>query len=314
MKGVLISIIFLLLLISFVLAVSITSKATEDLNDSSNGNQEQTQTQNEGNDSEIQTQNQENDEEDNETGIEDEECEKWKCTQWSACLNRMKTRNCVQVNNLCSEEQEKPKISKRCEAKERIKLHSRITECPEECTCSGSTIKCVLQNGREMTIFAGKSGNVIIQIEGINMSTNVTLYRGENGTLHGIFKNNKTKEIKMLPDQVRERIRERLRTELQNENITLNEDGSYNYQAKERARLFFIIPVRVRVAAEINPETGEVIRLRKAWWAFLAKGEDDMIVGGSCGTVTPGYNDGCCKNKGYDVWNAETAECEFNIA
>jgi len=240
-----------------------------------------------------------------------EECEEWACTNWGRCINEMKTRNCVQASNLCPGEQETPKISKRCEEKEKIKIRARLTECPESCECSGSTIKCILQNGREMTIHAGKSGNIIVQVKGVNMSTNVTLYRGENGTLHGIF-NGKEKRIKMLPDQVKEKIREKIARQLENENIQLNEDGTYQYEGKERARLFAFIPVKVMVRAELDPETGEVIRLRKTWWAVFTREEGGEIVGASCGTVTPGYNDQCCKDKGYDVYNQETAECEFN--
>ena len=116
----------------------------------------------------------------------------------------------------------------------------------------------------------------------------------------------------MLPDQVKEKIRERLQRQLEDEKIELSEDGTYLYQAKNKARLFAVFPVKVKVVAEVNSETGEVIKFKKAWWAFLAKEEGDLIVGASCGTVTPGYNDECCVNKGYDLYNTETGECEFN--
>lgn len=186
-------------------------------------------------------------------------------------------------------------------------------ECPEECTCAGSTVKCELASGREMTVRAGNSGNVIVQVKGIDGSTKVTLYKAEDGKIYGVFKGNVTRRVKMFPDQVKEKIMERIRAKLQNENITLSDDGTYKYEAKKRARLFFIIPVRVPVKAEIDSETGEVIRVRPApWWAFLARDEAENIVGASCGTVTPGYNDECCQNKGYDVWNSESQECEFN--
>jgi hypothetical protein len=76
--------------------------------------------------------------------------------------------------------------------------------------------------------------------------------------------------------------------------------------------LFFIIPVRVLVKAEIDSETGKIIDLKTKWWEFLAKDEiGEQIVGASCGTVTPGENDNCCKNKGYDFWNNEANLCEF---
>lgn len=203
-------------------------------------------------------------------------------------------------------------IQKIVTVRNRIRAMIQSGECPEKCTCSGSVTKCRLANGtREMVIAAGKSGNVIVQVKGVNASTKVALYKGDDEKLYGVFKN-ETKRIRLLPDQVKERIRERIRRQVENENISLDEDGNYQYQAEKRARLFFIFPVRVAVQAELDSETGEVVRLRNSWWAFLAKDEGEEIIGASCGTVTPGMNDECCQNKDFDFWNSETEECEFS--
>ena len=187
-------------------------------------------------------------------------------------------------------------------------------ECPEGCTCTGSVTKCQLRNGtREMTVVAGRSGNIIVQTKGVNASTNVELYKTENGKLYGVFRNNKTKNIKLLPHQVREKIRERLERHLEDENISLDENGTYQYRAKKRARLFFIFPVRVRVNAELDPETGKILRLRHPWWAFFARDEGEEIPEASCRIVSPENRDECCQNKNFDFYNIETGECEFNI-
>lgn len=194
----------------------------------------------------------------------------------------------------------------------KLKIRNQTGECPDNCSCSGSTTKCYLNNGsREMTIHAGNSGNIIFQVKGINATTNVTLYRAEDGKLYAVNKNNETTEVKMLPNQVKEKIRERLSRELIEEQIELNDDGTYEYQAENRARLFFIFSVKEKIRARVNSETGEVERIQKPWWAFLASDEGEQIIGASCGTVTPGYNDECCKNKDYDFWNAEAGECGF---
>jgi hypothetical protein len=196
----------------------------------------------------------------------------------------------------------------------RIRTSIAAGECPEKCTCTGSITKCQLNNGtREMTITAGESGNTIIQVKGIDGTTKVALYKSEDGKLYAVTKNNETRRIRLLPDQVIERIKKRLKNKLENENITLDEDGVYKYEARKRARLFFIIPVKERVNAELDPETGEIVRVRNSWWGFLAKDEEsETVLGESCGTVTPGQNDACCQNKGYDFWNSETEQCEFN--
>ena len=198
--------------------------------------------------------------------------------------------------------------------KNRLKFEAKTgVECPESCTCTGSAMKCTLANGREMTIMAGNSGNTIVQVKGENMTTKVVLYKAEDGKVYGVFKNNETKQVRMLPDQVREKIREKLARQLEKENITLTEDGTYQYDGEKRKRLFFFISVKTMVRAEIDPETGEVLEISKPkWWEFLASDEGNQIVGASCGTVSPDGRETCCKSKGYDTWNTETGECVFN--
>ncbi|VVB82492.1 Uncharacterised protein [uncultured archaeon] len=198
---------------------------------------------------------------------------------------------------------------------EKNRIHSAIENgtCPNNCTCEGSVTRCELANGtREMTVVAGKSGNVIIQIQGINVSTNTTLYKGDNGKVYGIFRNNDTRIIKLLPDQVQERIRAKFSRQLENENISLNENGTYDYSGEKNATLFFFFHVKEKINAQLDSQTGEITNVKTPWWAFLAKDESQPIVGASCGTVTPGYNDACCQTKNYDFWNMTAAECQFN--
>lgn len=163
--------------------------------------------------------------------------------------------------------------------RERNKIKHNYTnnsECPESCICSGSTLKCEFENGtRVMTVVAGNSGNVIVQVKNINASTNVTLYKAD-GKVYGVFKNNETHEI-ILPDEARERIKEReqnkegRRINWTNENITLNEEGFYEIQGKKKARLLWIVPVKEKFQSHVDAETGEVVHVRKAWWGFLAR-------------------------------------------
>ena len=119
-----------------------------------------------------------------------------------------------------------------------------------------------------------QTGNVIVQIKKINMTTNVTLYH-HSGQVYGIFKNNETKPINFLPDQVQEKIRERIRARLENQTIELDEDGIYRIQGKKKARLFFLFPVREKMRMQIDSETGEVIKIRNPWWGFLARDTEE---------------------------------------
>ncbi|VVB82978.1 Uncharacterised protein [uncultured archaeon] len=158
--------------------------------------------------------------------------------------------------------------------KEEHRLKFENAQCPLGCECMGSVIRCEFENGtRIMTITAGESGNMIVQIKGENMTTNVTLYKsGEK--VYGIFSGNETKEIKVLPDQVKENIKAKIKAKLQNEDVKLNGSGTYEYNAEKQARLFLIIPVKVPVKAEIDSSTGTVSQVQQGqWWSFLAKDE-----------------------------------------
>ena len=142
-------------------------------------------------------------------------------------------------------------------------------DCPANCTCEANVTRCRMMNQtRNMTIYAGNSGNMIIQTKGVNVSTNATLYNS-NGKFYGTF-GNETREMNFLPDQVQERIRERLLTQLQNETISLNENGTYQYQAQQKAKLFSVFSLNMNIEAQVDSETGEVLALKKPWWAFLA--------------------------------------------
>lgn len=210
--------------------------------------------------------------EDNET--EEVECDAWKCTKWGACLNGVEKRTCTKLSN-CTSQEQKPRLTKNCSEKDKLQAYNKTADCPENCTCSGSTVKCTSEDGtRTMTIYAGKSGNVIVQVKNINMSTNVTLYKSVNGTLYAVFKGNKTEAI-ILPDDVLNRIQERTKAKLSNESINLTEDGYYLVQSKKHARLFWLIPVRENIGAQVDAETGAIIKIRNPWWGFLARDVKD---------------------------------------
>jgi len=170
-------------------------------------------------------------------------------------------KNVVQMNDLKDVRNEE----------HRLKFEN--AQCPAGCECMGSVIRCEFENGtRIMTITAGESGNMIVQIKGENMTTNVTLYKsGEK--VYGVFSGNETKEIKVLPDQVKENLKAKVKAKLQNEEVVLNGSGTYEYTAEKQARLFLVIPVKVPVKAEIDSSTGTVSNVQSQWWSFLAKDE-----------------------------------------
>jgi hypothetical protein len=176
------------------------------------------------------------------------------------CINKDKLKN----RNLTRDE-----IKEVVKEKNRIG-HNKTSECPEKCTCTGVVMKCELENGREMTIIAGNSGNIIIQQKMFNASTQVELYKS-NGTVYGTFKNNVTREIKVLPEELQQKILDKLKARLDQANVTLDENGIYKVKFQKNARVFFIFPVKEDVSADVDSSTGEFVVIKKPWWGFLAK-------------------------------------------
>ena len=231
------------------------------------------------------------------------------CKNQSVDAAKVTAKNAVRVT---SRNLTKEQVANIVRDRNRLRIEAAAAgECPVNCTCSGSEIKCRLPNGgREMTVVAGKSGNIVVQVKGVNASTAVTLYK-DGDKVYGVFKNNETRVVRALPDQVRDRIRERLAQQLEDEEIKLNEDGNYEYTARERVRLFGFIPAKLRVRAEVNSENGEVMKVRNSWWGFLAR-RQEALLGAGCGTVSPDSRDECCTERGFDFFDTETGQCEFS--
>lgn len=161
------------------------------------------------------------------------------------------------------------KTTKIKELKASLQAYLGSNECPEDCVCAGSTIKCETENGRTMTVVAGKSGNIIIQTKTANASTSVILIKNSTG-LYGNF-TGKVKKIKYLPDEIKERVLKKLKiTNATSYNMTLKEDGSYEMTIDGKYRVLWIFPKKTIVVTGINSETGEVVVLKKPWWKFRA--------------------------------------------
>ena len=165
------------------------------------------------------------------------------------------------------------KVKEIIQNRNRLRIN-QTSECPERCACSGSVISCRSAQGKEITIRAGNSGNTIVQVRGAEVQTKAELYQS-NGKFYGIFKNNQTKEIKVLPDQIREKVRERLNNSNSTYNMTLDADGNYEIQTQQRARLLGFIKVQQRLKIQVNSETGEITQTKKPWWSFLASTDEE---------------------------------------
>ncbi|KKL51476.1 hypothetical protein LCGC14_2295110, partial [marine sediment metagenome] len=96
--------------------------------------------------------------------------------------------------------------------------------------------------------------------------------------------NGKRAKIKIMPDQLVEIALERLKAqnftmELKEIRYKNEQKVIYNIEANKTGRFLGIFKMKLKLEGQIDPETGEFIRINKPWWAFLVAGENSDQVG-----------------------------------
>ncbi len=109
---------------------------------------------------------------------------------------------------------------------------------------------------------------------------NMTEERFQNRTrLYARLSNGRNAEIKVMPDTASETALQRLRLRNCDENCTieLKEVGAgnmtraaYEVRAQRNSKVFGLFRARMNVQAQVDAETGEMLQVKKPWWAFLA--------------------------------------------
>ena len=134
-------------------------------------------------------------------------------------------------------------------------------------------IKELDKEGERKEIIAGR----------INAKTGLNLTAEDigNGTrLRAILSNGRFADVKIMPNKAAAVALERLRAKCAERNCTieLKEVGignktrlAYVLETDKESRILFIFKKKIKVKAEIDAETGEIILIKKPWWAFLAK-------------------------------------------
>ncbi len=121
-----------------------------------------------------------------------------------------------------------------------------------------------------------KIGNKSIKVKG-NLTININ---NQTRKIRVRMSNGKNAEIKVMPEKASERALERLRLKVCNESnncsIELKEVGegnqtkaAYEVRVRRKAKFLGIFKTRMEVSVDVDAETGEVIKIKKPWWAFL---------------------------------------------
>jgi len=104
----------------------------------------------------------------------------------------------------------------------------------------------------------------------------------ETTELRARLSNGRFAEVKILPNVASEIARERLRAK--NFTLELKEvanktqiRAAYEIQFERHAKLLGLFRIKAQNKAQVDAETGEIIRIKKPWWAFLATEEEEEI-------------------------------------
>jgi len=140
------------------------------------------------------------------------------------------------------------------------------------------------EGGQQIQIKEQSNNRFKLKINGIEVDCdgNLTQEQVQNKTkLKMKLSNGKNAEIKIMPDTASETALQRLRlkvcSEENNCTIQLKEVGkgnqtqaAYEIQAQRHARLLGMFRLKMQTRAQISAENGDIIKVKKPWWAFLA--------------------------------------------
>lgn len=171
-------------------------------------------------------------------------------------------------------EEERKKIIR--EFKERIREKNGVLEIEGE-----RVIININESGRKEII----KGKIKAKTD-INLTTEGNETIGE--ILRAILSNGRFADIRIMPDRAALAALEQLKAKCEGNicKVELKEVGSgekkkivYELETEKDGRLLFIFKMKMKVKAEIDPETGEVTKIRKPWWRILIKEKDEIVNG-----------------------------------
>lgn len=144
--------------------------------------------------------------------------------------------------------------------------------------------------GEQMQIQVQENNRIRLEVNGVSANCEnceMTQEQVQNKTkLYVALSNGQNAEIKVMPDTASETALNQLRVKVCSEEngcqLQFKEVGSgeqtklaYELQAQKQAKVLGLFQAQMRVKAQIDAENGEVLKVVKPWWAFLASEEDE---------------------------------------
>lgn len=145
------------------------------------------------------------------------------------------------------------------------------------------------ENGQVIQVQTQAGNKVKIQAGGVSVECDCEMEQetSQNKTkLYAKLSNGANAEIKVMPNTASEQALERLRLKVcsseNNCSIELKEVGvgektqfAYELKTQKKAKVLGLFGAKMQVQAQVNAEDGEVIRISKPWWAFLASESEE---------------------------------------
>lgn len=205
------------------------------------------------------------------------------CGYYPKCVNKNTTVNASIVQELCNQvsftghcgylDIKSCKCeNKKCVGSEEVVDNSDYCDYDSDCTCGTKvgTGECFRGNKK----YVDETKQCPDFCSGI-AGDFVTVCKNNKCTYEKKFPGiEKVDKVKVLPETASERAKERLGD--LGFNLTLKEVGQnkfvYEVKATKEGKLFGFLKVKGEVSAEIDADTGEVTKVKKPWWAFMATG------------------------------------------
>ena len=144
------------------------------------------------------------------------------------------------------------------------------------------------QQGQKMQLSKQINNRFRLEVGGVAADCPLNLTQEqfeERIRLYAELSNGRNAEIKFMPDVASETALERLRLRNCDEDceIELKEVGfgdgaklAYEMRTQRNSKVFGLFNARMNVQAQVDAETGELIRVNKPWWAFLASEASEL--------------------------------------
>lgn len=141
------------------------------------------------------------------------------------------------------------------------------------------------ENGQMVKVQTQSNNQIKLESNGIKANCNnceMMQEQGQDGTKLSVkMSNGQNSEIKVMPDTASQKALERLRLKVCSEedgcSIQLKEVGegqdatmAYELKTQRKSKFLGIFNSNMDVEAQVDAETGEIIKVNKPWWSFLA--------------------------------------------